>query len=145
LSYLCGGYRQTVGARRERIRGSHSELEKVLIRRIVLESYQPTVDDLSRLISGKAREHRIKVGELLSETQLLETVFTKITESDFLTQDRRNEVLERLSPVFSKVEKAIEEEIRIVELPKRKNLFYSRKKASFVIGLAASLCGCVFR
>ena len=37
------GYRQIIGARRERIRATNSELEKVLIRRIVLESYQPTV------------------------------------------------------------------------------------------------------
>ena len=104
------GYRQIVSARRERIRAANSELEKVVIRRIVLESYQPTVDDLLRLIGGKAREHRIKRGDLLSETQLLEMVFAKITESDFMTQDRRNEVLERLSPVFAKIEKATEEE-----------------------------------
>lgn len=42
------GYHQIVGARRERIRAANNELERILIRRIVLESYQPTVDDLSR-------------------------------------------------------------------------------------------------
>jgi len=137
------GYRQTVGARRERIRAANNELEKVLIRRIALESYQPTFDDLSRLIGGKAREHRIKRGELLSETQLLETVFTKITESDFLTQDRRNEVLERLSPVFVKVEKATEEETRIIELPRADRLIYARNRLSFAIGFFASLFGAI--
>jgi len=128
------GYRQIVGARRERIRAANSELEKVLIRRIVLESYQPIVDDLSRLIGGKAREHRIKRGDLLSETQLLETVFTKITESDFMTQDRRNEVLERLSSVFNKVEKVTEEETRIMELPRAERTIYARNRLSFTIG-----------
>ena len=139
------GYRQTVGARRELIRAANSELEKVLIRRIVLESYQPNVDDLSHMIGGKAFEHRIKREELLSETQLLEMVFTKLTESDFLTQDRRNEVLDRLSPVFVKVEKAIKEEAPIIESPRAgKPIFagiYARNRLSFVIGLFASLFG----
>ncbi|MBI3931418.1 MAG: hypothetical protein HY325_05290 [Chloroflexi bacterium] len=137
------GYRQTVGARRERIRAANSELEKVLIRRIVLESYLPTVDDLSRLIGGKAREHRIKRGDLLSEPQLLDTVFTKITESDFMSQDRRNEVLERLSPVYTKVEKATEEETRMMELPRADKLIYARNRLSFTIGLFASLSGAI--
>lgn len=137
------GYRQIVSARRERIRATNSELEKVVIRRIVLESYQPTVDDLSRLIGGKAREHRIKRGDLFSETQLLETVFTRITESDFMTQDRRNEVLERLSPVFTRVEKALEEEIRTMELPRAEKRIYARTTPAFTIGLSASLLGAV--
>ncbi len=136
-------YRQTVGARRERVRAANSELEKILTRRIVLESYQPTVDDLSRLIGGKAREHRIKYGDLLSETQLLETVFTKITESDFMTQDRRNEVLERLSPVFVKVEKATEEEIRLIESPVVENRLYTRNSLLFTIGFSTSLLGVI--
>lgn len=137
------GYQQIVSARRERIRAANSELEKVLIKRIVLESYQPTVDDLSRLIGGKAREHRIKRGDLFSETQLLETVFTRITESDFMTQDRRNEVLERLSPVFTRAEKASEEEIRIMELPRAEKRIYARTTPAFAIGFSASLFGAV--
>ena len=137
------GYRQIVSARRERIRAANSELEKVLIKRIVLESYQPTVDDLSRLIGGKAREHRIKRGDLFSETQLLETVFTRITESDFMTQDRRNEVLERLSPVFTRVEKASEDGIRTMELPRAEKRIYARTTPAFIIGISASLLGAV--
>ncbi len=137
------GYRQIVSARRERIRAANSELEKVVIRRIVLESYQPTVDDLSRLIGGKAREHRIKRGGLFSETQLLETVFTRITESDFMTQDRRNEVLERLLPVFTRAEKASEEEIRTMELPRAEKRIYARTTPAFTIGISASLLGAV--
>ena len=142
------GYRQIVGARRERIRAANNELERVLIRRIVLESYQPTVDDLSRWIGGTTHEYRIKRQELLSETQLLENVFTKITQSDFLTQDRRHEALERLSPVFAKVEKAIEEEPPIIELAKADNIgvdkfIYGRNRLPFLIGFVASILGTI--
>ena len=142
------GYRQIVGARRERIRAANNELERMLIRRIVLESYQPTVDDLSRWISGTAHEHRIKRQELLSETQLLENVFTKITQSDFLTLDRRQEALESLSPVFSKVEKAIEEEAPIIELARADNVgvdkfIYGRNRLPFLIGFVASVLGTI--
>lgn len=134
-------YRQTVGARRERIRAANSELEKVLTRRIVLESYQPTVDDLSRLISGKALEHNVSRGDLVSETQLLETVFTRITESDFMIPDRRNEVLDRLSPVFTRAEKAAEEKVSLALMPIEVYRRERRITPAFTIGLSASLFG----
>lgn len=137
------GYRQTFGARKERARAANSELEKVLIRRVVLESYQPTVDDLSRLIGGKAREHRVKRGDLLSEVQLLEAVFTRITESDFMPQDRRNEVLERLSPVYARVEKTTEEAAPLAELTRETKATYARNRLQVVIGFIASVIGTV--
>jgi len=138
------GYRQTVGARRERIRAANSELEKILIRRVVLESYQPTVDDLSRLINGKARDYRIRRGDLLSETQLLENIFTRITESDFMTQDRRKEVLERLSPVFAKAEKISEEVLQFEVMPvEEEKRAYTRQTSSLTIGFTASFIGTV--
>lgn len=146
LSVLA--YRQIIGALRERIRAANRELEKTLVRRIVVESYQPTVDELSRLISGKALEHHIKRDELLSEIQLLEIVFTEITESDFLTQAGRTEVLERLSPIFAKAEKAMEEEIPAMGLARADRLgvdelIYTRNRLSVLIGFVASLCGTI--
>ena len=42
------GYRQTIGAKKERIRSANDETEKILVRRIVLEEYTPRVEDIAR-------------------------------------------------------------------------------------------------
>ena len=135
------GYQKTVGARKERVKTANTDLEKVLLKRVVLESYQPTTDDLSRLINGKARDHRVKPRDLLSEVQLLETVFTRINESDFMTPDQRNEILTRLSPVLLKAEEAPVEEIRVAELPSLGKEVYSNTFIPVIIGIFASITG----
>ena len=135
------GYRQTIGARKERVRTANTDLEKVLLKRIVLESYQLTVDGLSCLINGKARDHRVKPRDLLSEVQLLETVFTRIIESDFITPDQRNKILERLSSVLVKAEEAPVEEIRVAELPSSRRQLYSRTVIPVIMGVFASFVG----
>lgn len=135
------GYQKTVGARKERVKTANTDLEKVLLKRVVLECYRPTTDDLSRLINGKARDHRVKPRDLLSEVQLLETVFTRINESDFMTPDQRNEILTRLSPVLLKAEEAPVEEIRVAELSSLRKEVYSNTFIPVIIGIFASIAG----
>jgi hypothetical protein len=98
------GYRQTVGAKRERIAAANSQLEAILIRRIVLEKHTPGQTDLLRLIEGKARDHNVRAEDLVSEGQLLNTIFTRVTESDLIPAEQRDEILERIAPVLTKYE-----------------------------------------
>jgi hypothetical protein len=39
------GYRQTVGARRERAKAASVELERTLLKRVLLEGYDPSIRD----------------------------------------------------------------------------------------------------
>jgi hypothetical protein len=98
------GYRQTVTARRERAHAAEVELERILVRRIVLESYRPTSLDLRRLIQGKARDYRIRRGDIVSEAPLLIAIFTRITETDFIPHSEREEALARLTPAITEAE-----------------------------------------
>lgn len=135
------GFRQTVGAYKERVRIANTDLEKVLLKRIVLESYRPTTENLSRLINGKARDYRVKRRDLLSEVQFLENLFTRIVESDFITSDQRNEILERLSPLLIEAEEAPVEEIRVAELPSPKKRLFSRYAILMIMGVFTSIIG----
>lgn len=141
VSLFLLGYRQTFGAYKERVRTANTDLEKVLLKRIVLESYQPTTEDLSRLINGKALDHRVKTRDLLSEIQLLEILFARITESDFVTPSQRNEILKRLSLALVKAEEVPVEEIRVAELPSLKKRLYSRDIIPAIMALFASIVG----
>ncbi len=97
-------FRQTVGSRIVRIRMANEDLENILLKRVVLEGYQPDAEGLSRLINGKAREFDIKKSELLTESQLLDIMYTKIIESDLITPDLRGDLLKRLSPMLKIIE-----------------------------------------
>lgn len=135
------GYRQTVGAYKERVRTANTDLEKVLLKRIVLESYQPTTEDLSRLINGKALDHRVKTRDLLSEIRLLEILFTRIIESDFIATSQRNEILKRLTPALVKAEEVPVEEISVAQLPSLRKRLYSRIIIPLITALFASIVG----
>ena len=98
------GYRQTIGAKKERVRAGNSEIEKILVRRIVLEGYTPSASDIGRIIDGKARDFRVHPPDLLSESQLLNNIFTRVIETDFIPRDQREEVLDRLFRVMAQAE-----------------------------------------
>lgn len=97
IAIFLFGYRSTIGARKERVRSGNDEVEKILVRRIVLEQFEPTSDEISRIIDAKARDFRIRSTDLLSEEQLLNNIYTRIVESDFIAREQREETLERLN------------------------------------------------
>lgn len=134
------GYRQTIGARKERTGSANNDIERILIRRIFLESYTPTLIDLSRLIEGKARDFRLRPSDLLSESQLLNSVFTRIIESDFIASSQREETLTRLESVIQEAEDA---GVEVEEAGKSSSTFQRTMPSVLVTALAltASLSG----
>lgn len=112
---LYWAYRQTIGAKMVRIRLANEDLETILMKRVVLEGYQPSAEGLSRIISGKAREYNLKRNDLMSESQLLDVIFTKVIESDLITQELRSDLIKRLSPMLKIVEA---EQVKEVSLGK---------------------------
>jgi len=140
LLYILG-YRQTIGARKERIRAANSEIEKALLKRIVLESYRPLVQEISRLIEAKAREHNLRTSDLYSESQVLNTIFTRIIETDFINSEKRNEMFELLAPVFAQAEEKSLEETTVVQLTSERQREKVRSILPFLMAVIASLLG----
>jgi hypothetical protein len=105
------GYRQTVGAKKERIGACNQALEKILVRRIVLESHAPAPLDIERLIQGKARDYRVRPAELFSVGQTLNAVYTRITESDLIPAESRQTILDRILPALTESESKPDQEL----------------------------------
>lgn len=135
------GYRQTVGAKLERVAAANLELERTLIRRVVLEKHIPSQLDLSRLIEGKARDHRVESVELLSEKQLLNTIYTRITESDLIPPEERDQILSRLSPALSDYEKPAVSDELLKEAAASKDIDRRSNLATLFLGIIASAIG----
>ena len=134
------GYRQTIGAKKERVRSGNDEIEKILVRRIVLEEFEPSAEEIMRLIDTKARDFRVRATDLLSESQFMNSIYTRIIESDFIPYEQRKEVLKRLSRIIEAIEASLVQEQSVEEIISGSRL---RPIASMipVMAVAASLVG----
>lgn len=134
------GYRQTVGAKKERIAACNAELEKILLRRIVLEAYAPVRLDVERLMDGKARDFRVSSDDLLSVGQILNTLHTRIVESDLIPAEERRTLVDRITPALLDCEsKPLEAEF--LEMKEARRGHSVAAVATGVMAVLASLVG----
>jgi hypothetical protein len=109
LALFAFSYRQTVGARRERVRSANGEMERVLIKRFVQDSGHPSLKDLERYIEGKAREHQVSPSGLLSAEELLTNVYAHIFEDDLLDTPRRDTAGDRIKALLDQLDREPED------------------------------------
>jgi Restriction endonuclease len=137
------GYRQTVGAKKERVAAADAEIEKILVRRIVLEGYAPKTADIERLAEGKARDFRVARSDLLAAEELLNVIFTRIIESDLIPHDRRDELVKRIMPAIIEVEGEPVKERAILEIQSKTKHFITSGGTAVALGVVASMLGAV--
>jgi hypothetical protein len=102
ILFFVIGYRQTIGGRKERARSANKHLAEALFRRLALdESFPINVPGISKLIMGSALEARVRIDDLYSSEQLEAVLYAKIVESDYLPDDRRVVVLNKLLKCFT--------------------------------------------
>lgn len=129
------GYRQTIGARKERITSANADLTRILLRRVVLEDLSPARDDIERLRDGKSREFRVGVSDMLLAVELMNTIYTQIVENDFISPDVRKGIIERIRPFLERLNRPEELEPE----PVRERL--ARPTLEVMLGLLASALG----
>lgn len=135
------GYRQTIGAKKERIGIANTDIEKILIRRIVNENYKFNLIDISRLIEGKARDYKVQINDLLSEAQILNCIYTRIIETDFITQQQREEILAKIIPIMDDAEGIVFNEEQIASQENKPKRTRSNFNITLNIAVFASLIG----
>jgi hypothetical protein len=104
------GYRQTIGARKERMEAANTELGRVLLRRVVLEGFSPGRIEIDRLRDGTSREYRVAVSDILLPVELMNTVYTKIIENDFISPDLRKGILDKFNPLCDRLSREEDQE-----------------------------------
>jgi len=134
------GYRQTIGARKERAKKANSSVHRAIMRRMVLEDYAPIYSDVTRLIEGKAREFQVSLNLLFSEEQILNSLYTEVFDSDLISPSQRVEIEKRLGCCFIKLEseptKATFSEFQQLRIERK-----SMKDSLTAMVLAASMLG----
>lgn len=85
----------------------------MLLRRRILEKYEPVRLDIERLLEGESREFRLLTRDLRSVAQVLNALYARIVESDLLPSDERGAMVERILPALA------ESETKQVDVTKR--------------------------
>ena len=136
------GYRQTIGAKKERAKNANHSIHRAIMRRMVLENYAPEYSDITRIIEGKAREFHVSPNDLLSEEQVLNGLYTEVFDSDLISPTQRVEIEKRLGSCFDKIEKEPSEP----SYAEYQQLDYEKKKVKeniVAMVLSASLLGAI--
>lgn len=137
------GYRQTIGAKKERLAIANSDIEKILIRRIVNENYNFNLMDIFRLIEGKARDYNVQMIDLLSVDEILNCIYTRIIETDFITQKQREEIINKIIPMMDYLDSYKYREGQKTE-PDKKPFLNSQLLIALILATLASAMGTLF-
>lgn len=138
------GYRQTIGARKERIKTANEKLIETILKRIILENYCPKREDILRIIEGNARNYKVKPKDLLNIDQVANIIYTKIFENDLITQEQRDKNIERLTTLFNDEKKDLKQDLDLII---RKPLDRSKKLINILtisLGLISIIIGVFF-
>jgi hypothetical protein len=99
--FFIFGYRQTIGARKERAAAASREIAEILLRRLTLEpDFSIGVEEIDRFIAGKSLENRTKRSDVISLNELWILLYSRVVSSDNLSAKQRKPVLEKINRCF---------------------------------------------
>jgi len=138
---FLAGYKQTIGASKERVKAANEKLIETILRRVILERYTPKKEDIKKLTEGKARDYKVKQKDLLNSDQILNTIYTRIFENDLISKEQREENIERLSSLFviDKKEAKQDNEINLETSKDKTRKFFNF--FSLIIAIVSTIIG----
>lgn len=133
------GYKQTIGAKKERIEVANNEVVKILIRRIVNDNYKFNLMDIYRLIEGKARDYKVQMSDLLSVEDILNCIYTRIIETDFITQQQREDIIAKIIPKMDYLDSCKYDETQKPETDNKRSINSQLAIALSLAGIASAI------
>lgn len=88
-------YKKTVGVRRERERTAYKEIISIMAKLVAHEQINPNLDVISGLIRSKAREYNVNI-DISSLPIIFEDVMTKFVENEFISQDVKKNLIDKV-------------------------------------------------
>lgn len=117
-------------ARMERSKAAFNEILRTAYRNLVIEERVPSFKELERIISSKMFEHNISQGDLPTELDFLNFLYTKLFEDELIELKRKDKLLDKINEKIKKeMGKHAMEEVT------QKSLFVGKNKVILVMAL----------
>jgi len=95
------GYRQTIGARKERASAANREISDTLLRRLILDpDFTLQYEEIERFIAGKALDNRVKMSDVIAMQEIYPLLYSRVVSSDYVPSKKRKGILEKLDKCF---------------------------------------------
>jgi len=113
-------YRQTIGAKKERVNSTYNEIVKILVRNLVNIDYVPTIPEINRLLRAKSIENKISITDLPDEMTFIYAIYARVSEDEILSSDKKKELINKINDCLEKIEEKapsiIEEEKEPIDI-----------------------------
>ncbi len=95
------GYRQTIGAKKERAAAANRQIIETMLRRFTLDSdFALQFDEVERFVAGTALDSRVKRSDVYSMDEIFSLLYSHIVISDYVPAKKRKSILEKLGKSF---------------------------------------------
>ena len=99
--FFVVGYRQTIGARKERARAANSQVVDVLFRPLAHEeAFGLSADELAKLLDGWALQAKVRFSDILGASEVEALLVARVFENDYISDEQRKSILERVRRMF---------------------------------------------
>lgn len=101
IVFFVVGYRQTIGAKKERVSAADRDVVETLLRRFTLEpDFSITLDEIERFVAGKAIDFHVKRLDVLSIDELWVLLYSRVVSTDYVSAKQRKPILEKINKSF---------------------------------------------
>jgi hypothetical protein len=103
IVFFVIGYRQTIGARKERAGAANREIIETLLRRFTLDAdFVLQFDEIERFVVGKALDSRVKRSDVYLMDDIFPLLYSRVVSSDYVAGKKRKIVLEKINRCFKR-------------------------------------------
>lgn len=107
------GYRQTIGARKERANAANRQILDALFRRLVLDdSFPLDRSGVGKVLLGTALSASVRTDDIYSPTELEAVLYARSMESDYMDDAKRVDVMSRLAKCFAEMDETAPQAVK---------------------------------
>jgi hypothetical protein len=140
IVFFAVGYRQTIGARRERARAANKNISDTLLRRFTLElQFLAGPSEVNKILAGFAIDARVRISDIYSLGEIEALLLFRVVESDYISAEQRNDIIKRFEERFKQTPRSTSSR----EEPRNQNWLRSELWLA-IASAATALVGTVF-
>jgi hypothetical protein len=140
IVFFVVGYRQTIGARKERAGAVNREVTEILLRRLLLDAkFNPNIDTVEQLLKGKALEHRVRLADIYPIDSIFLLLHSNVLGNDYVQFTQRQLILKKINKCLGELEASSKATSETLSKGARRRLRDGQFPVEIILGIASGL------